>query len=101
MKYLTALALWLAASSAIAGHRDDMVINSGSELRDWCKDESEATLIGRGLSPFNWTAAYWDQVNTLMVKGQWRTDSANLTVECSVTRGAQARFATVSIQESQ
>ena len=48
MKYLTALALWLAASSAIAGHRDDMVINSGSELRDWCKDESEATLIGRG-----------------------------------------------------
>jgi hypothetical protein len=101
MKYLTALALWLAASSAMAGHRDDMIINSGSELRDWCKDESEATLIGRGLSPFNWTASYWDQVNTLMVKGQWRTEGANLTVECSVARGAQARFATVSIQESQ
>jgi hypothetical protein len=96
-----ALALGMMAYSAIAGHHDEMVINSGSELRDWCKDESEATLLGRGLTPFNWTASYWDQVNTLMVKGQWRTDSASLVVECSIARGAQARFASLSIHESQ
>lgn len=96
-----ALAVGLMASSAIAGHHDDLVINSATELRDWCKEESEAALIGRGLTPFNWTASYWDQVNTLMVKGQWRTDSGNLVVECSVARGAQARSASLSIQDSQ
>jgi hypothetical protein len=84
----------------MAGHQEDRVINSGSELRDWCKDASEATLIGRGLMPFNWTASYWDQVNTLMVKGQWRVEGSNFTVECSIARGAQARFASVSIQEA-
>jgi len=101
MNRISVLALGLFAASAMAGHHDEIVINSGTELRDWCKEESEATLIGRGLTPFNWTASYWDQVNTLMVKGQWRTDSVNLIVECSVARGAQARFASLSIQESQ
>jgi hypothetical protein len=101
MNRVAALTLGLLASSAMAGHHDEVVINSGTELRDWCKEESEATLIGRGLTPFNWTASYWDQVNTLMVKGQWRTTSGNLIVECSVARGAQARFASLSIQESQ
>lgn len=95
------IALALMSSPAMAGHHDDMVTNSATELRDWCKEESEATLIGRGLSPFNWTASYWEQANTLMVKGQWRTTEANLTVECSVARVAQARFASVSIHDSQ
>jgi hypothetical protein len=101
MKRIVVLAIGLFAASAMAGHHDEMVINSATELRDWCKEESEATLIGRGLTPFNWTASYWDQVNTLRVKGQWRTDSGNLIVECSVARGAQARFASLSIQEAQ
>lgn len=92
----------LAWSSVMAGHRDEMVINSGSDLEHWCKEESEATLIGRGLTPFNWTASYWDKVDTLMLKGQWRTSSTNsVVVQCSVARGAQARFATLSIQDSQ
>lgn len=100
MKQLTVIFLSLLTSIAMAGRQDDRVINSGSELRDWCKDASEATLIGRGLTPFNWTASYWDQANTLMVKGQWRVDGSNLNVECSIARGAQARFASVSIQEA-
>jgi hypothetical protein len=100
MNRLAVIILSIFASTVIAGQQDDRVINSGSELRDWCKEASEATLIGRGLTPFNWTASYWDQVNTLMVKGQWRVEGSNLTVECSIARGAQARFASVSIQEA-
>jgi uncharacterized membrane protein len=98
MKRMT-LALILFAASAIA-HDRDAPINTASELRDWCKDESEAALIAKGNSPFNWTARYWDQGNTLMVKGQWRISGSNVAVECSVARGAQARFATMSAQES-
>jgi hypothetical protein len=100
MNRSAAILLALVAFTAMAGHQDDRVINSGSELRDWCKEASEATLIGKGLTPFNWTASYWDQVNTLMVKGQWRVEGSNFTVECSIARGAQARFASLSIQDA-
>jgi hypothetical protein len=102
MNRVAALTLGLLTSSAMAGHRDEAIINSGSELQDWCKEESAATLVGRGLTPFNWTASYWDKVNTLMVKGQWRTSgTTSVVVECSVERGSQARFATLSIQDPQ
>jgi hypothetical protein len=91
----------IISSSAMAGHHDEVVINSESELQDWCKQESEATLIGRGLTPFNWTASHWNNVDTLMVKGEWRTSGTNsVVVECSVARGAQARSATLSIHDS-
>lgn len=72
MKSLIVLIPLLVAAPAIAEHHEDRVINSGSELRDWCKEESEATFIGKGLTPFNWSASYSDQGNVLMVKGQWR-----------------------------
>ena len=81
----------LLASTAVAGHQDDRVINSGSELRDWCKDASQATLIGRGLSPSNWTASYWDQVDTLMVKGQWRVEGSNFIRYSAALRGVHNR----------
>jgi hypothetical protein len=102
MNCVAALTLGLlVSSSAMAGHHDEVVINSESELQDWCKQESEATLIGRGLTPFNWTASQWNTVDTLMVKGEWRTSGTNsVVVECSVARGAQARSATLSIHDS-
>jgi hypothetical protein len=37
-------------------------------------------------------------VDTLMVKGKWRIDGSDVIVECSIARGAQARFATLSIR---
>ena len=99
MKRLIVLVPLLVASSAMATHHEDKPINSGSELRDWCKAESEATFIGRGLTPSNWTASYSDQGNVLMVKGQWRINGGEVSVECRIARGAEARFATMSIQE--
>jgi hypothetical protein len=96
MKRSLYLPVMLLASSAMA-HRGDVPINSATELRDWCKEESEAALVGKGLTPFNWTASYWDKVNVLMVKGKWRVDASDVTVECSITRGAEARFASMSI----
>lgn len=51
MKRSVTLILLLTASSAMA-HREDTPINTGSELRDWCKDESEAAFIGKGMTPY-------------------------------------------------
>jgi hypothetical protein len=99
VKYSGALVLTLLAFSATAARHEDLPINSGSELRDWCRRESEATLIGRGIAPSNWTASYWDQENVLMVKGAWRVNGSDVIVECRVGRGAEARYATMSIRE--
>jgi hypothetical protein len=100
MNKLLGLALVLGAPLALA-HPDDRPINSGSELRDWCKTESQATLIGKGQTPFNWSASYWDEGNVLMVKGSWRINESEVIVECRVARGAEARFATMSVRETQ
>jgi hypothetical protein len=89
--------LVLACSSAMAG-RGEVAINSASELRDWCKSESEAAFIGRGLSPQNWSARYFDEGNDLVVKGQWRVDAGFLTVECRVARGGRGQDASMSLQ---
>jgi hypothetical protein len=100
MRYALMSVLLLVSPTAGAIDHDDMPINSGSELRDWCKSQSEATLIGRGQTPFNWSASYSDQGNALQVKGKWRVNGTDVFVECSVARGAQSRYATISIQDS-
>src|SRR5271168_3475933 len=101
MRYTLIPVLFLVGATASAIDHDDIPINSGSELRDWCKSQSEATLIGRGLTPFNWSASYSDQGNALQVKGKWRVNGSDVSVECSVARGARSRYASMSIQDSQ
>ena len=98
MKRLTALLLLVMMSPAFADHRD-VPINSASELRDWCKSESEATFIGRGLKPYNWSASYSDEGNVLIATGEWLIDTSIVKVECRVARGARREFASMSIQE--
>jgi hypothetical protein len=100
MNKLFGLALSLAAPLALS-HPEDRPINSGSELRDWCKAESQATFIGKGQTPFNWSASYWDEGNVLMVKGSSRINESEVIVECRVARGAEARFASMSVRETQ
>ncbi len=100
LKKSTGIALMFVACSAMANHHEDTPINSGSELRDWCKRESEATFIGRAITPANWSASYWDEGNVLMVKGSWRVSGSDVTVECRVARGAETQYATLSIHES-
>ncbi len=90
-----AFAFILTGPVAIGNSRDTL-INSASELRDWCKSESEASLIGKGITPSNWTASFWTEGNALVVKGQWRVDTSEVNVECRIARGAQARYASIS-----
>jgi hypothetical protein len=86
--------------TAWAAHPPDRPINTASELRDWCRDQSEAALIAKGLSPSNWTASYSDAGDILSVKGQWRVDASAVAVECHTARGDAARSATMSLQDA-
>lgn len=92
--------LAIAAGAPAMADREGPPFNSATELRDWCRQESEEAFIAKGVTPYNWTASYFDQGNVLMVKGRWRVNSSFATVECSVQRGAGPRYASMSIQEA-
>lgn len=96
MKLLFTLALLFTASSALA-HQEDRPITSEVELRDWCEMQSHAHFIAQGITPYNWSASFWSEVNTLKVKGEWRVESRNAVVECAIQRGAPAHYAIMAI----
>lgn len=98
MRCLAILGYLLLMSTALSNERsqDEKPINSASELRDWCKSESEASLIGKGITPSNWTASFWQEGNVLIAKGSWRVSADEVTVECRIARGAQTRFASIT-----
>jgi hypothetical protein len=91
-----ALLLCVVAIPALA-HDEDVPIQSASELRDWCRQETEAYFIGKGESPMNWTASYTEQGNTFHVAGKWRVSSRDVEVECRVARGARQKYASYQI----
>ena len=81
----------------VLAHADEVVLNTSTDLRDWCQRETEAQLIGQQLTPSNWTARHYEKGNTLVVEGHWRIDGESVDVECRVARGAQARFASAKL----
>lgn len=103
----TTLGLMLAAACAIGSAVADArppaprepIIETDADLRSLCEYQSQAELIGRGQTPFNFTASVWSEVNTVHVRGRWRVGSLEAAVECRVERGAPARYATVTVHD--
>lgn len=98
MKY-SSIAAFLFATPIFAANQYDPPINSSGELLEWCQQESQATLLGKGIKPFNWTASHWDEADTLFVKGSWRDNTKEVVVECRVGRGAKRSYAAMSIHD--
>jgi hypothetical protein len=86
------MGLSLAALPCLA-HDEDLPIRSASELRDWCRMETEAYFVGKGETPANWTASYTESGNTLKVSGKWRVNTEDVAVQCRAARGALRRYA--------
>jgi len=77
---------------------EDTPITTQAELLAWCQAESEAWFVGRQLTPYNWSASFWEKGNVLYVKGSWRVGSQDREVECSVARGARTRYAMMNVR---
>jgi hypothetical protein len=92
--------LLLAASTCsvpVAAHDDELPINTGSELVDWCKAESEAQFVAQEKTAYNWVARHVERGNALVVEGNWRVDGERIEVECRIAKGARREYATMSI----
>ena len=98
MKRIGFLVCLTCSITAVAGD-EDVPIDSGSELRDWCKAETEAHFVGAGVTPYNWSGSWWEEGATLIVKGSGRVSGTELTVECRVPRHALRKYAVYQIVE--
>jgi len=96
MKQVLTIVLSLV-SFAAAAHQEDVPITTASELRAWCEMESHALFIGKGITPYNWSASFWEKGNVLFVKGSWRVGNKEAVIDCRIARGAQTRYAAISV----
>lgn len=87
----------LGAGTIHAHESDELPVLSGSELLDWCRQESEARFVGEGRRATNWTARHLERGNELQVVGHWRVDGERHRVDCRIARGAQRRYAHLEI----
>jgi hypothetical protein len=56
--------------------------------------------MGKGTTPFNWTASHWDQAGTLFVKGSWRVNDKEVIVECRAGQGARRSYAVMTMHDA-
>lgn len=99
MKRAICLALAAVAFAANAHEaKEEKIINTATELRDWCKSETRNYYIARKSTPYNWSASWWQEGNTLHVKGSWRVEPDNVEVLCQAAKGGSRKHASYDIQ---
>ncbi|MBK9132418.1 MAG: hypothetical protein IPM20_12380 [Gammaproteobacteria bacterium] len=99
MKRSFCLMIILLSGNVLAYDDDEVPIDNSTQLREWCKSESEAYFIAQDIEPRNWSASYWDEGNILNVKGSWRVGDKNVEVQCRIRRGAQTKYAMLQIMD--
>ena len=99
MRLTSAIALMVLSFSARAQGYNQIIFNQASELVPWCKSEAEARYIGKGVTPYQWTASYYDRSNVFYVEGKLRANDKDVPVTCRVARGAREQYATIEIDD--
>lgn len=74
-------------------HGEDVIIEYSHELLEWCKTETEGYYVANGITPYNWSASWWEKGNTLFVKGHWLIENEHVAVGCRVAKGAKRKYA--------
>lgn len=95
-------AIVLLTSTLVGPHPDDLherVIHRASDLVPWCREEAEAIVIGRGGTPYQWTASWHDRGDVIHVDGKLRVDGKDIGVSCRIARGARERYASLEFNE--
>lgn len=98
MKYTIFLLLFLVAFQVDALDDEEVPINDAAELRDWCREESEAEFVAKNITPYNWSASWWQEGNMLLVEGYWRVGGDEVIVTCRVAKGARRKYAVYDIK---
>jgi hypothetical protein len=96
---LVASLVFMAVMGTADAYDETEPINDAFELQEWCKSETEAYYIGKGITPYNWSADWWEEGNTLHVKGRWLIGHDYVVAECRVSKGARRKYAIYQLSD--
>ncbi len=78
--------------------KDKAVVNSSAAIKGWCKKRSFGYFRDKELTPYNWTASWWDEGSFIVVKGEWRVERERVQVTCRAERGQTLRQAVMEVE---
>ena len=76
-------------------------IKNTTELKVWCKNKSSEYYLSKGITPYNWTDAWWTEGDFLFVEGEWKVDNNKQTVTCRIRKGVAEKYATMEFINKQ
>jgi len=93
MKLILAVLIGVVPTTCLASKAGSGSMQSSTELLEWCEAKTRSHYAGKGITPYNWSASWWEEGNVLFVRGSCRIESEYVTVECHVMRGATKQHA--------
>lgn len=94
-----AFVLFTVATTADASGKT--VVNGAAAVKEWCEKKSFKHFRKKKLIPYNWTASWWDEGNTIVVKGEWRVEQGRALVTCSAIRGEGLSGAVMEVSDGE
>jgi len=89
----------LSASADETIYHEEKILNTSSELKEWCKNESSMYYLAQDIAPYNWAASWWIDGDVIHVKGTWKINDKESTISCNVRRGVSEKYAIWKIVE--
>ena len=80
---------------------EPIIINSSTELKEWCKQESSLYFTSQNKTPYNWNASWWSEGNIIHIKGEWLIEKETITVKCNIRKGAEEKYASLQISNNE
>lgn len=89
------LAAALLSPAPVATVHEERILQNGSDLAAWCREEAEAQAVGEGLTPYQWRASHYQKGRALYVRASLRIDGEDVPIACRVPQGARERYAVI------
>ncbi len=95
------LALFIAllfSTGADAQGKERQIVRSSVAVKEWCEKKSHDHFRNKKITPYNWSASWWDEENAIVVKGEWRVEQTKVQVSCRAERGQSLKHAVMTLE---
>ncbi|MDZ4261831.1 MAG: hypothetical protein U1B30_05805 [Pseudomonadota bacterium] len=91
------MALLFSAAAGAEG-RERRVVDNSDVVKQWCEKKSHDHFMAKKITPYNWSASWWDEENAIVVKGEWRVEQGKVRVSCRAERGQTLKHAVMTLE---
>lgn len=87
----------LPLSIITAKSKKDDYIESAQQFQRWCKLETQRYFKRRKITPYNWSASTYRQLNDYKTHGRWKIGRNEIEVLCQIRIGDKAKYTQIKI----